>query len=137
MGTKTGRFHQNLLKFVGGVAETRFTAEKLLKGHNFGKNHSSMTSIKYAHLQVMGTITGKFHQNLLKTVRGVAETRLCLRTDGLTDGRTERRTDRQTHYFSPLRLTSGDKYGTAYFHKKLIYEISKLYHNFFINLCQP
>ena len=48
-----------------------------------------MTSIKYAHLQVMGTITAKFHQNPLKTVGGVAETRLCLRTDGLTDGRTD------------------------------------------------
>ena len=28
----------------------------------------------------MGTISGKFHQNPLKTVGGVAETRLCLRT---------------------------------------------------------
>ena len=44
----------------------------------------------------MGTITGKFHQNPLKTVGGVAETRLCLRTDG------------RTHYYSPLRLTSGN-----------------------------
>ena len=44
---------------------------------------------KYAHLQVMGTITGKFHQNPLKTVGGVAETRLCLRTDGLTDKWTD------------------------------------------------
>ena len=31
-----------------------------------------MTSIKYDHLQVMGTITGKFHQNPLKTVGEVA-----------------------------------------------------------------
>ena len=68
--------------------ETRLTAEKLLKGHNSGKNQSSMTSIKYAHLQVMGTITGKFHQNPLKSVGEVAETRLCLRTDGLADGLT-------------------------------------------------
>ena len=58
-----------------------------------------MTSIKYAYFQIMGTITGKFHQNPLKTVGGVAETRLCLRTDGRKDGRT--------HYYSPLRLTSG------------------------------
>ena len=36
-----------------------------------GKNQSSMTSIKYYHLLVMGTITGKFHQNPLKTVGGV------------------------------------------------------------------
>ena len=97
MGTITGKFHQNPLKTVGGIAETRLTAEKLLKGHNYGKNQSSMTSTKYAHLQVMETITGKFHQNPLKTVGGVAETRLCLRTDG------------RTHYYSPLRLTSGDK----------------------------
>ena len=38
-----------------GVVETRLTTEKLLKGHNSGKNQSSMFSIKYAHLQVMGT----------------------------------------------------------------------------------
>ena len=67
------------------VAETRLAAEKLFKSHNSGKNQSSMTSIKYAHLQVMGTITGKFHQNPLKTVGEVAETSLCLRTDGRTD----------------------------------------------------
>ena len=45
-----------------------------------------MTSIKCGHLQVMGTITGKFHQNPLKTVGGVAETRLL---DGRTIGRTD------------------------------------------------
>ena len=78
MGTITGKFHQNPLKTVGGVAETRLTAEKLLKSHNSGKNQSSMTSIKYAHLQIMGTITGKFHQNPLKTVGGVAETILSI-----------------------------------------------------------
>ena len=44
-----------------------------------------MTSIKYAHIQVMGIINGKFHQNALKTVGGVAETMLCLLTDGRTD----------------------------------------------------
>ena len=48
METITGKFHQNPLKTVEGVAETRLTAEKLLKGHNSGKNHSSMTSIKYS-----------------------------------------------------------------------------------------
>ena len=71
----TGKFHQNLLKTARGLAKTRLTVEKLLKGQNSGTNQSSMTSIKYAHLQVMGTITGKFHQNPLKTVGGVAETR--------------------------------------------------------------
>ena len=60
METMTGKFHQNLLKTVGGVAETKLTAEKLLKGHNSGKNQLRITSIKYAHLQVMGTITGSF-----------------------------------------------------------------------------
>ena len=70
-----------------GVVETRLTVEKLLKGHISGKNQLSMTSIKYDHLQVMGTITGKFHQNPLKTVGGVAETRFR------TDGRTDRRKD--------------------------------------------
>ena len=88
MGTISGMFHQNLLKTARGVAETRLNVEKMLKGHNSGKNQSSMTSIKYAHLQVMGSITGRFHQNPLKTIGGVAETRLCLRTDGRTDGRT-------------------------------------------------
>ena len=44
-----------------------------------------MTLIKYDHLQVMGTITGKFHQKPLKTVRGDAGARLCLQTDGWTD----------------------------------------------------
>ena len=47
----------------------------MLKGHNSSKNQSSMTSMKYAHLQVMATISGTFHQNPSKTVGGVAETR--------------------------------------------------------------
>ena len=53
--------------------ETRLTVEQLLKGHNSGTNQLSMTSIKYAHLQVMATISGNFHKNPLKTVGGVAE----------------------------------------------------------------
>ena len=61
MRTITGKFHQNPLKTVGGVAETRLTVEKLLKGHNSGKNQLSMTSIKNARV----------HQNPLKTVGGV------------------------------------------------------------------
>ena len=65
--------------------ETRLTAEKLLKGHNSGKNQSSMTSIKYAHFQVMGTITEKFHRNPLKTVGGVAETRTSAHKMAKTD----------------------------------------------------
>ena len=54
--------------------ETRLTVEQLLKGHNSGKNQLSMASIKYDHFQVMATISGKFHQNPLKTIGGVAET---------------------------------------------------------------
>ena len=65
--------------------ETRLTAEKLLKGHNSGKNQSSMTLIKYAHLQVMATLSGKFHKNLLKTVGGVAETRTSVDKMDKTD----------------------------------------------------
>ena len=44
-----------------------------------------MTSIKYDHLQVMATITGKFHQNPLKTVGGVAETRTSVDKMAKTD----------------------------------------------------
>ena len=78
MGTITGRYHQNPLKTERGNADTRLTnenIEKLLKGQNSDKNQLSKTSMKYDHLQVMGTITGKFHQTPLKTVGGVAETR--------------------------------------------------------------
>ena len=51
---------------------------KLKKGYNSGKNQLSMTSIKYAHLKVMATISGKFHKNPLKTVGGVAKTRISV-----------------------------------------------------------
>ena len=34
-----------------------------------------MTSVKYDHLQVMATITGKFHQKPSINVGGVAETK--------------------------------------------------------------
>ena len=80
------------------MAETKLTVEKLLKGHNSVKNQLGRTSIIYDHLHVMKTITRKFHQKPLKTVGGVAETRT------ISDGRT----DVRTHYYSPLRLTSGD-----------------------------
>ena len=85
MRTITGRFHSNPLETASGVAETRPTAEKLLKGHNSGKNQSSMTSIKYAHLQVMTTISGKFNKNPLKTVGGVVETRISVDKMAKTD----------------------------------------------------
>ena len=49
------------------------------------KNQSSMTSIKYAYLQVMRTIIGKFHQNPLKNVGGVAETKTSVDKMAKTD----------------------------------------------------
>ena len=55
--------------------QTRLSVEQLLKGHNSCKNQLSITSIKYDNFQVMATIPGKFHQNPLKTVGGVAKTR--------------------------------------------------------------
>ena len=44
-----------------------------------------MTSIKYAHFQVMVTISGKFHKNPLKTVGGAAETRTSVDKMAKTD----------------------------------------------------
>ena len=44
-----------------------------------------MTLIKYDHLQVIATISGKFHQNPLKTVGGVAETRTSVDKMAKTD----------------------------------------------------
>ena len=85
MGTITGRYFKNPLKTARGVAETRLTIEKLLKGHNSDKNQLGMTSIKYDHLQVMGTISGKFHRNPLKAVGGVAETRSSVDKMAKTD----------------------------------------------------
>ena len=65
--------------------ETRLTAEQLLKGHYSGKNQLSMTSIKYDHLQVMATISGKFNKKPLKTVGGVVETRTSVDKMAKTD----------------------------------------------------
>ena len=44
-----------------------------------------MTFIKYDHLQVMVTISGKFHKNPLKTVGGVPETRTSVGKMAKTD----------------------------------------------------
>ena len=44
-----------------------------------------MTSLKYDHLLVMETITGKFHQNPLSNVGGVAMTRICIHKIAKTD----------------------------------------------------
>ena len=47
----------------------------MAKGHNSGKKQSSITSVKYDHLQIMETITGEFHQNPSRNVGGVVEIR--------------------------------------------------------------
>ena len=78
MATITGRFYLNPLKTAGGVAETRLTVENLPKTRNSGKNQLSISSIKHNHLQVMETITGKFHQYPLRNVGAVAETRISV-----------------------------------------------------------
>ena len=44
-----------------------------------------MTLIKYDHLQVLGTITGKFHLNPMKTVGGVVETKTSVDKMAKTD----------------------------------------------------
>ena len=44
-----------------------------------------MTSIKFVHLQVKATISGKFHKNPLKTVGGVAKTRTSVDKMAKTD----------------------------------------------------
>ena len=85
MGTIIGRYHLNPLKTARGVAETGLTSEKLPKDHNSGKNQLSMTSVKYDHLQVMETITGQFHQNPLRNVGGVAETKTSVDKMAKTD----------------------------------------------------
>ena len=53
--------------------------------NNSGKYQLSMTSINCHHLQVIGRITGKFHQNPLKTVGGVTETRTSVDKMAKTD----------------------------------------------------
>ena len=47
----------------------------MAKGHNSNKKQSSMTAVKYDHLQIMETITGKFHQNPSRNVGEVVGTR--------------------------------------------------------------
>ena len=49
------------------------------KGHKAGRNQSSMTSVKYDHLQVMEMINVKFN------VGGVAETRTFVDKMAKTD----------------------------------------------------
>ena len=44
-----------------------------------------MTPVNYAHLQVMGTITGQFNQNPLKNLVGAAETRTSVDKMAKTD----------------------------------------------------
>ena len=58
----------------------RLTVEKKTKDHNPSKNQSPLTLVKCDRIQVMRTITGKFHQNPLNTVGEAAETKLFAMT---------------------------------------------------------
>ena len=44
-----------------------------------------MTSEKFDRLQVMNTITGKFHQDPLRNIGGVSETRISIDKMAKTD----------------------------------------------------
>ena len=96
MGTLTGKFHQNPLKTEGRVAETRLTAEKLLKGHNSGKKTVEHNLHKICTSSGHGNNNWKISSKSLENCR-----RSCGDKIVSMDGRT--------HYYSPLRLTSGDK----------------------------
>ena len=50
-----------------------------------GDYQSNMPSVKYDHLQVMETVTEMFHQNPLRNVGGVAETRTSVDKLAKTD----------------------------------------------------
>ena len=54
-----------------GVVWTELTVNKK-QNVLTGKNQPQITSLKYNHLQVMRTKTGKFVQNQLKTITGAA-----------------------------------------------------------------
>ena len=95
MGTIIGRFHKNPLKTAKGVAETRLNFE-IVKGHNSGKNQSSITSIKYDHLHANNN--WKVSSKSLENCRRSCGDKI-VSTDGRTDGRMEGRTDGWT---SPL-----------------------------------
>ena len=69
------RYYYNPLKTAREVTERRLTVEKQPKDHISGQSQTSMTSVKYDYLQVMETITGKFHYNPLRNVGGVSATR--------------------------------------------------------------
>ena len=57
----------------------------MAKGHNSGIKQSSVTSVQCDHLQIMETITGKFNQNPLRNVKGIAETRTSVDEVAQTD----------------------------------------------------
>ena len=80
---KVLRTDRRIDRQADGQAQTNMPPQLLQSwGH---KNQLSMTSIKYDHLQVMGTITRQFHQNPLKPVEGVAETRTSVDKMAKTD----------------------------------------------------
>ena len=81
--------HEILVNRLGGLSLHRKSVVRLTGRPDMTLDvyRGRKTTIQHTN-QVMGTINGKFHQNRLKTVGGVAETRLCLWTDGHKDGRT-------------------------------------------------
>ena len=105
MGTITGKFHQNPLKPVGGVAETRLTAEKLLKGLNSGKKSVEHDLDKICASSGHGNNNRKVPSKSLEN---------CRRSCGDKIVSMDRRTEGGTYYYSPLRLTSGDKNCNSY-----------------------
>ena len=81
---------------------------KMTKGHNSGKK-----AVK-RDLGIICTSSGHGNNNWKVSSKTLENCRRScgdkvVSTDGRTDGRTEVRTDGRTHYYSPLRLTSGDK----------------------------
>ena len=60
------------------------------------KNNFRILKKQYAYLQTILKTPVKFQKDWLKTVGGVADTRMVVGADGRTDGRTDRQTDRQT-----------------------------------------
>ena len=56
---------------------------KIVKGHNSGKIQSSLTSIKYDHLKVMGAVTRVSSKSLENCKRSCGDN--IMSTGGLTE----------------------------------------------------
>ena len=92
------------MKIARGFEETKLTVEKMTKGRISDKHQSRMTSVKYDHLQVMGTITGKFQES--KSIENCE--RSCTDKNVSTDGLTDiRKNPLHMYYNNALRLRQG------------------------------